>query len=307
MGRPPSPALKTRVILPAVLLAATALARADGTAGWLDNLHLTATGTVSTVNNISRTSYEPTRHDATTYEFSVASTQARQLASNLLLVATASADSFTESEYSLTNNFRFAGQLALQTKFGLGPQATVLQFKAGTTYKAARFAGDRGWTAEAGVQLAKRVLPNLRLAAGATWLEHNARSGTFDLNQHTYTAEAQWDIDDHWTLSGSTGRLSGDIVANAAWSVWGMALGGAFGPAVQQYYSMRPWTTTNLYGPGWVSYNVEADVDLWSVAVSYSFTDRTSLEVRKSAAYVVNKLGITYPTDSWSLGLTHRF
>lgn len=299
--------MNPRHLLFSALLAATATARADGSAGWLDNLHLTATGTLAHVDNISRTSSEPTRKDAETYDLGVVSTHARQLAPNLLLVASGEAAATTVSDYDLTNSFSLAGRLALQTKFGLGPQAPVLQFKGGATYKATRFAGDRGWTTEAGVQLAQRVWPNLRLAVGANWLEHNARSSTFDLNQRSYTFDAQWDIDDRWTLSGSAGRLSGDIVANAAWPVWGMALGGAFGPTVQQYYSMRPWTTTNLYGPGWVSYNVEADVDLWSVAVSYRLTGHSSLELRKAAAYVVNKLGVAYPTGTWSLGLSHRF
>jgi hypothetical protein len=86
-----------------------------------------------------------------------------------------------------------------------------------------------------------------------------------------------------------------------------MALGGAFGPTIQQYYTARPWTTTHLYGEGWVSYNVEADVDLWSVSLGFSVSDRTSLELRRSAAFVVNRVGVTYPTDSWSVGLSHRF
>ncbi|MFZ5494530.1 MAG: hypothetical protein ACOZE5_04230 [Verrucomicrobiota bacterium] len=290
-----------------LLLTAARAQSAAPTSNWLERLHLTATGAASAINNLSRTSHEPTRQDAETYELSLASTHARQLAPNILLVATGEAGSLTVPAYELTDSLRFTGRLALQRKFGLGPQAPVLQFSAGATYKAARFGGDRGWTTEAGVQLAKRVRPNLRLAARADWLEHDARSATFDLNQHSFGLDARWDLNDRWALSGSAARLSGDIVANAAWPIWGMALGGGFGPTVQQYYRSRPWTTTHLYGPGWVSYNVEADVDLWSAALGYAFTDRTSLELRKSAAYVVNALGIAYPTDSWGLSLTHRF
>lgn len=310
MGHPPPPALKR--LLP--LLAAAGLAlpslnaqSSAGATGWFENLHLTASATASTVDNLSRTSHEPTRKDAETYELNVGSSHARQLAPNLLLVATGEAGALSVPDYELTDHARVAGRLALQRKFGLGPQATTLQISAGATYKAARFGADRGWTTEAGAQLAKRVLPNLRLAASASWLEHDARSATFDLNQHSFGAEAQWDINDRWTLAGSASRLSGDIVANAAWPIWGMALGGGFGPQVQQYYSSRPWTTTHLYGPGWVSYNVEADVDLWSAALSYSFSNRTAVEVRRSGAYVVNVLGIAYPTSSWGLSLTHRF
>lgn len=308
MGHPPPLALKAfAAFLAAGLLLPVLVAQSSGAPGWLENLHLTASGTAARVDNISRTSHEPSRKDAETYELSLASSHARQLAPNLLLVATGDVATLNVPDYDLNDNVRAGGRLALQRKFGLGPQATVLQFSAAATYKAARFDGDRGWTTEAGLQLSKRVLTNLRLAAVTSWLEHNARSATFDLNQHSFGLEAQWDINDRWTLSGTASRLEGDIVANAAWPIWGMALGGSYGQAVQQYYTARPWTTTNLYGAGWVSYNVEADVDLWSVSLGYALSDHTSLEVRKSAAYVVNVLGIAYPTDSWSLGLTHRF
>ena len=64
---------------------------------------------------------------------------------------------------------------------------------------------------------------------------------------------------------------------------------------------------TNLYGDGWVSYNVEADVDLWSLSLAYAVSDHTSLELRKSAAYVVNRIGVAYPTNGWALSLAHRF
>lgn len=310
MAHAPTPALKPLRIplLLAGLAGCALLARGDdGPPGWLENLHLTAGGSVTQVDNISRTSHAPSRRDATTYEFNLGSSQPRQLARNLLLVASVEAASLSVPDHELTDHLRFGGRLTLQRKFGLGPQATVLAFNAGAAYKSARLAADRGWTTEAGVQLAKRVLPNLRLAAGASVLEHAARSATFDLNQHAFSVEARWDIDQRWSLAGSAGRLSGDIVANAAWPVWAQAISGGFGQAVFDYYTARPWKTTHLYGPGWVSYNVEADVDLWSVSLAYAFSDRTSLELRRAGAYVVNQLGIAYPTGSWGLGLSHRF
>jgi hypothetical protein len=307
MAHAPTPALSSgrKPLLAAWLLLAAA--PAVSAADWLDRLHLTAMGSTSWVDNISRTSYAPTRHDAQTYEFSLSSSQPRQLAGNVLLVASAEVASLTVPEYDLTDSLKAGGRLSLQTKFGLGPQATVLQFSGGASYKSARLADDRGWSGELGVQLARRVLPNLRLAATASWFEHNARRDTFDLNQHSWSLDAQWDLGERWSLGGSTGRLHGDIVANAAWSAWGQALGGGFGPSVQSYYSARPWSVTNLYGPGWVSYNVEANVDLWSVSLACRLSDRTSMELRRAGAYVVNRLGITYPTASWGLGLSHRF
>lgn len=299
--------MKPPATLFATLCLPLVLAAGEDSTTWLDRLHLSATGTVAAVENISRTSFAGARQDATTYELAVASTHARQLAPNLLLVATADATSLVVSDFTLNNQTRLGGRLALHRKFGLGPQAPVLQFHAAANWKAARLDDDRGWTTEGGVELAKRVLPNLRLAASANWLEHTARRDTFDLSQHGYSIDARWDLDEHWTLSGSAGRLSGDIVTNATWSTWGMMLGGMFGPVVYNYYTARPWTTTHLFGPGWVSYNVEADVDLWSASLAYALTGQSSLELRKSAAYIVNRVGVSYPTDSWSLVFSHRF
>ena len=298
---------RCRLLLLSGLLVLTARAQEGTAPGWVENLHLTASGGAAWVNNLSRTSYEPTRKDATTFEFRLGGSLPRQLASSLLLVAGGEINTLTVPEYELADSLRAGGRLALQRKFGLGPLAPVLQVSAGASYKSARWAGDRGWTTEAGVQLAQRVLPNLRLAAGAQWLEHDAKSPIFDLSQHSFSFEANWDLNEHWSLNGSVSRLHGDIVANAAYAVWWQALAGAFGPAVQNYYNARPWTETGIYGPEWISYNVEADVDLWSVALSYALSDHTAVELRKSAAYVINKIGVRYPTDSWGLSLTHRF
>lgn len=296
-----------RVLWVAGFFAVSSSAQDRSAPAWIDRLHLVASGSVSLVDNISRTSAPATRRDATTYEFGLNSTQSRQLARNLLAVVQAEAAALHVPDYDLTNHMRLGGRMTVQTKFGLGAQATVLQLNAGLTYKSARFASDRGWTSEVNLQLSKRVLPNLRFAASAGLLEHAARSAVFDLNQHSFSAEVHWDINDRWSLAGKASRLDGDIVANASSTTWARAIMGGFGQPVRDYYSARPWAVTQLYGPDWVSYNVEADVDLWSVSLAYAFTDRTSVELRKAGAYVVNRVGVTYPTDSWGLTLSHRF
>ncbi len=294
-------------LLRSTLLALLPLAGLAAEPGWLDNLHLSATATASYVENLSKTSYGPTRQDAATYELTLDSTRARQLSPALLLVASVQASALNVPDFTLDNATRLGGRLALQHKFGLGAQATVLELSGAARYRSARARGASGWVTEAGLQLSKRVLPNLRLAARANWLEDDAKAAWFDLNQRSYEFEAQWDVTDRWSLTASAGRLSGDIAANAAWSVWGTMLSGGFGPKVFNYYTSRPWAVTNLYGAGWVTYDIEGDVDLWSAAISYAASDRTTVELRRSSAYVVNRVGVTYPCDSWSLGLTHRF
>jgi len=278
-----------------------------GTAPWIGNLSYTASATASWVENISRTSFAPTRKNSDTYALTLGASGHRELAPSWLLEFGADADYLAVPAFSRTEHLVAGPRMALQHKFGLGPLAPVLQFNAAYTYKDARFAADRGWTAEGGARLAKRLLPDLKVAASIQWLDHYAETSTFDIQQRTVSVEASWDISERWRLSGSAGRLLGTIVANAAPTVWWNAVSGAFGPAVMGYYTYIPASTTNLYGPGWVSYNVEANVDLWSVSLDYALGDHTSLSLSASSAFVINRVGVRYPTDSWGLGLQHRF
>lgn len=298
----------TALIFAAVVLGhgQTAPAKA-GAAAWWEQLGVNASAAATRVDNISRTSSALSRKDATTYEFTAGLSQHRQLASSWLLELGADALYLTVPKYVRTNQLTAGPRLGLQHKFGLGPLAPMLQFNAAYNYKAARFAGDRGWTAEGGVRLAKRLLPTLKVAASSQWLEHYAAISTFDVQQHTLSGEVSWDIAAHWRLSGTVGRLRGTIVANAAGPTWASALGGGIGPTIANYYNSIPWTVTELYGPRWVSYNVAARGDLWSLALACALTEHSTLELRASRAFVVNHAGISYPTDSWGLGLLHRF
>lgn len=297
-----------KLALLAALLAGATLAQSRSpSAGWLGNLTVTAAGTASWVENISRTSFAPTRKDAATYELSLSAGRHQQLASAWLLHGSVDATLLTVPDYDLGNQLALGPRLGLQRKFGLGPLAPVLQLDTALAYKSSRLDADRGWTAEASLRLGKRFTPGFKAGLTGRWIEHNARSATFDLSQHSFTLDATWDITEQWSLSGSAGRLSGDIVANASWPVWGQAISGGFGPIVAGYYNSRPWEVTDLYGPGWVSYNVEADVDLWSLAATYALSDRTTAELRYGSAFVVNKIGVRYPTDSWGLSVVHRF
>lgn len=119
--------------LAAGLLLPVLNAQSAGAPGWLESLHLTASGTASSVDNISRTSHEPSRKDAETYELNLASSHARQLAPSLLVVASGEVATVSVPDYDLNNNVRATGRLVLQRKFGLGPQATVLQHNVGAT------------------------------------------------------------------------------------------------------------------------------------------------------------------------------
>lgn len=306
-----NPSRKSYLIVAA--FAGAALAQAQSlparppAAAWLDSISVSASATATTVDNISRTSFAPTRKDATTYELGLNASRHDQLAADWLLESGAGVDWLAVPKYQLTDNFSAGPRLTLQRKLGLGPLATVLQLDAGLTYKDARLAADRGWTTEAGVRLAKRFDPSLKVALSGQWLEHNAASATFDLQQRTLSLEVVWDIAEKWRLSGTASRLSGRVVANAAPTVWAQAIGGGLGSTVSTYYNSIPWEVTNLYGPGWVSYNVEATANLWSLALAYAVSDHSTLELRTSQAYVINHVDIRYPTESGGLGFIHRF
>lgn len=278
-----------------------------GSASWLESVSLSAAASVNWVENISRTSNQATRKDTTTYDLSVSASRHQQLAPSWLLHLDVGAGYLAVPEYDLTSSGKLCLLAGLQKKFGLGPLAPTLQFDSGITYKAARLAGDRGWTADAGLRLSKRLHPAFKVSAGGQWLKHDADSPVFEIQQRSWSVDAAWDINNRWRLTGSAGRLHGTIVANAAWNIWGMALGGVFGPTVSTYYGANPWGVTNLYGTGWVSYRVDAVVDLWSLALACEMSDRMSLELRTSSAFVVNRIGVRYPTDSWGLGLNYRF
>lgn len=294
------------VLLTGVRAQAQTPGRAEA-APWLENLSVTASTATTWTENISRTSFAPTRKNAETYDLDLTASLHRQLAPAWLLTLGLDADYLSEPAYDLNSRLQAGPNVALQRKFGLGPLAPVLQFNAGYTYKAIRVEADRGWTAEAGVRLAKRLLPELKVAATAQWLEHYANSSTFDIQQRTLGAEATWDITDRWRLTGTASWLQGRIVANAAPYVYAQALAGGFGPAIQSYYSSIPFETTNAYGPGWIAYNLQARAELWSLALAYSLTDRLSLELRTDHAYVINHVDVRYPTKSWGLGLSYRF
>jgi hypothetical protein len=308
MALPSTPALSrlALLLLSAALLAPAAPAQSTG-ATWIDYLHPTASVELARVENISRTSFEPTRKDANTFAVEVGGSIPRQLTPSVLFLGTGELSSLFVSDYELTNHVSATGRLMLQQKFGLGPEAWVLQGTVSGGYKAARLDDDQGVTTEAALNLAKRILPNLRLNGSVRWLEHDAASAVFDLNQFTYGLDAQWDINARWTLAGNASWLQGDIVANAAPAVWSQMLAGAFGSTIFNSYTSRPWSVTDLYGDGWVSYNVDGDVDLWSVTLTYAWTNQLTVDLRYNSAFVVNQVGVTYPSSAWALKLGYRF
>ncbi len=288
--------------LPALLAAAPA-----EPAGFLGNFSYSASGSGAWVENQSRSSNPLDMRETPVYELDFSAAASRQLARDWVLNYGAEAGLFTMPDFSRNNLFTYGVNGRLQRKFGLGPLAPVLSAHAAYAMTDARINGQDGGTLSGGVSFSKRLHPALRIGADATWLSHYARHNTYDLNQRTFSIEAVWDITDRLRLTGTAGWLKGDIVATAGAVVWGRAIGGLLGPTIAEYYNRTPWEVTNAYAPGWVSYSVEADVDLWSVSLGYAFSDKTTFDLRLSSAYAVNIVNVRYLQRQWGAGLVHRF
>ncbi len=288
-------------------LAGGAAALGNPPDSWVDYWHLTDSITAGWVQNISHTTDGPSRSNAMTYGFSLDASHPQQVAHDWLLQLGAGADLLAVPEFDRNSAVSAGPRLGLQRKFGLGPLAPVVRLDAAYRYKSARLPGDSGGTAEAGLRLIKRVNSSLMVAANAQWLEHFASHATFEITQRTLSLEAAWDINERWRLSGSAGRLTGGIVGHAEGEDWAAALAGSLGPVVANYYRSIPREVTDSYGPQWVSYRVDAHADVGVLALACAASDRTTVELRTSHVFVVYKVGLRYPTDSWGLNLIHRF
>jgi hypothetical protein len=64
---------------------------------------------------------------------------------------------------------------------------------------------------------------------------------------------------------------------------------------------------THLFGPAWVTYRVTGRVSFWWLELSPVLGPNTSLPIRYDSLFSVNKIGIKYRQDQWSVSLLHRF
>lgn len=290
---------------PACVIAAGLLLLAP--AAWPATPNLRAGATLSWADNISRTSDPAAERDATTLDMMAAATINRQITRDWFAWAAAEAASFSDFDFELTDRAQLGLRGGLRWKFGLGPQAPMLDFSAGLARRLARYGGSSGWVADAGMRLSKRFGETVRLGLTGEWQQVYARHSTFDTRHTQAGFDAAWDIADGWQLAAGLGRLWGDVVANAAGPTYAQALAGGFGPSVQAYYSAISFETNQLYGPNWVSYRVHARGDSAWFSLSYALNDSTSLTARLWSIEVVNQVGIRYDTEIWSLTLAHRF
>lgn len=263
--------------------------------------------TATYAENISRTSYEPTAQDAAVFTVDGAYLHAKQLAPNWTLIGAVEASAEHVGRFSALNRAAAGARASVRHKFGLGPMVPVLE--AGVALTAVRFdeSGRSGWREEGFASLSQRVTESWRVVATANWESFTAARAPFDTHARRLGLETYYDVTDTWQFAAGVSRLHGQLVANAAWSVWGQAIGGALGPTVQQYYTSIPWEVSNTFGSGWVAYRVECRADFWWTQIAARLSDRTSLPLRYESVKVINRIGVRYDSAFWSLGVLHRF
>ena len=202
----------------------------------------------------------------------------------------------------------FAGLGAtFRQKFALGAFAPWIAADVGLRARDTRLDLDDGWTASAAARIGKRLTPAWRGALHGDWQQHYARNAIFDTRHHRFFATLTWDITDRLQLSHGNGRLWGTFTANASPAIWPRAIGGALGSHISNYYNAIPWGVTDAYGPGWVTYIVEGRVSFYWIELSPALGRNTSLPLRFENRVSVNKVGVKYRQDVWTLSLLHRF
>jgi hypothetical protein len=262
---------------------------------------------VTWAGNLSRTSHAPSQKSAALYTAQVSARQSHQLNRDWLLALTGEAGAELVPRFDALDHFHGGLHVQLRRKFGVGPFAPVLDFTGGLTGYSFREGGRSGWKAESGLSLGRRLTDTWRLAATGAWEEYLASHKSFNVGQHSLALESTWDLTERWQIGAGARRLWGRLTANARYDIYDLALDGGFGPAIRDYYNAIPYEVSGTFGPGWVAYRVDCRADLWWLQLAATLGSHTSLPLRYESALVVNRVGVHYRSDFWSLGLVHRF
>lgn len=259
------------------------------------------------IENIHRASSPVDWRDATRYEARGAFGGFREWTTGLLTAAELEG-AFEHVPHFTRLNAASAGLAATaRQKFGLGAFSPSIAADVAIHRRDTRLDLDDGWTTSAGLRLTKRFLHAWRAGLHGDWQEHYARSAIYDTTQHRFFATLTWDITERLQLSHGNGRLWGNFTANASPAVWSRALGGALGSHISNYYNAVPWAATDAAGSGWITYRVDGRVSFYWIELSPALGRNTSLPLRFENRVSVNKVGVKYRQDLWSLALLHRF
>ncbi|HEY0966563.1 MAG TPA: hypothetical protein VGD88_04160 [Opitutaceae bacterium] len=285
--------------LPALVLLATALP------SFAADLRMKASTTWA--ENIGRSSSPVDWRDTLVGEASVSAGLGRQLASGLTAGVSAEAATFASPRFDRLGYATLGASAQLQYKFGLGALAPVVQADAGLTAREARINGDDGYTASASIGLSKRFTETWRARVAGDWQQHYAANEPFDTHSQRLIGELAWDFHPSWRLTYGYGRQWADFTATASERIWNRATSGGLGAAIANYYNTTPTYVTDAYGPGWTTYRVEGEVELWWLELSPALSERTSLSFRYDSVFAKNIVNVKYRQDLWTLSVLHAF
>lgn len=208
-----------------------------------------------------------------------------------------------------TRNTIFSAGLhtGVRWKFGLGAFAPVLSSEIGLSRREARISGNDGWHASGALHFSKRFTDSWRASVTGDWSQHYASHSTFDVRHHRFLGALTYDLNDVWQLTFGRGSLFGDFTANAGGAVWARAQAGLITKEIGDYYRTVSDEITDSYGPGWVTYRVTGRSDFWWLELAPAIGRNTSLPLRYESSYTVNRVGVAYRQDSWTIGILHRF
>lgn len=264
-------------------------------------------GTYHWTENISRASGAADFRDAAEYELGGTARYSRQLTSRLLARLDLDAAVWTSPEYEALERFEFGPRFTLTRKFGLGSEACVLAADVGITGRIGRLEEADAAGASTGLTLSKRFSPWLAAAASGNWTGQEARDSAFGVAHYAYEGRLILDPHPRIRFSAGAGRRDGTFTVGASGARFSRALAGALGPAVAEYYAAIPTVAADMFGPGWVSYRVEAEVEEWWCEVSPALTDRASLALRYGRAHFLNRVDVEYRQDTVALSFLYAF
>lgn len=285
--------------------ALAALAFATAAAPCTASLRMGASTTWA--ENITRASAPADWRDAHRFEVNGGFGHFRQLAAGLITTGEVVAACEHVPRYRSLDAFTAGFSGEARQKFGLGAFAPVVSLDAGLRGRAARLDEDAGWTATAALRVSKRITESFRTSVAGDWQQHHARRSIFDTRHHRVFGTIAWDLTDRLQISHGNGRLWGDFTANASPGIWARALSGMLGANIADYYNTVPWAPLDVFGPGWVTYRVRGRVSFWWLEISPAIGRDTSLPLRYESRFSVNKVGVKYRQDLWTLQLLHRF
>lgn len=270
-------------------------------------LDYTVGGGYSWTENLGRASGQSDFRDTSSFEADVTIGTSKQLSPSLTGRLQFESNALTVPDYELNDEATAGLRGILRRKFGLGPEAPVLAVEAAALGRLARIDERDALILQGAATLSKRFNSVVSAQIRGEWQEHVADTATFDV--HHYGIEGRLAIDptDRVRVSVGGGYRDGTFTAGASGARFAGALAGALGPDIANYYAGVPQTVTNAFGPGWVAYRVEGDMDYFFLEFSPALTDRIALTVRYERNHAVNIVDVGYRQDIFSVAAIYAF